>query len=425
MISKETIKAVIIEKQQEISAIQLIRRPVKFEREANYVLVGIRRAGKTYQMYQDMQDKLHSGTATVEDFLYLNFEDERLAGISASELGVILDCYGELYGPRRPYIYLDEIQNIEGWEKFGRRLADGRHRTFITGSNARMLSREIATTLGGRYIVREVFTFNFREFLDWHGIALDDRWLLDGKLRNEVRRLFSRYFRYGGFSETFRLDNPREWINSLYQKILLGDLVARNEIRNPNAVQLLTRKLAESVMQPTTHTRLVNIIKSTGINIARATVSEYLSLLQDVYLTFDIPNFADAISGRANACKRYFHDNGLLNNFFVSADARLLENLVAIRLQHLTADSAADEVFYYNKGVEVDFYVPRLSTALQVSLSILDEPTRQRELRSLVRFSNAFPVDNLIIITLDEKETVTTENGRTIHVIPIWEWLLS
>ena len=118
---KRIIKAIIAERQQEINEIQLVERPIFFEEQANYVLVGIRRAGKSYQMYQDIQNRIKSGKAVIEDFLYINFEDERIASIEASELGLLLECYAEMYDNPKPLIYLDEIQNIEGWEKFARR----------------------------------------------------------------------------------------------------------------------------------------------------------------------------------------------------------------------------------------------------------------------------------------------------------------
>ena len=161
---KRIIKAIIAERQKEIREIQLIERPIQFEENMNYVLVGIRRAGKSYQMYQDIQNRIKMGKAEIEDCLYINFEDERIALLEASELGLLLECYSEMFGNRKPLIYLDEIQNIVGWEKFARRLADSKYRVFITGSNASMLSRDIATTLGGRYIVREIFPFSFWRF---------------------------------------------------------------------------------------------------------------------------------------------------------------------------------------------------------------------------------------------------------------------
>ena len=419
---KRIIKAIIAERQQEIGKIQLVERPIYFEEQANYVLVGIRRAGKSYQMYQDIQNLVRSGKATLEDCLYINFEDERISSIEASELGLLLECYAEMYDNRKPLVYLDEIQNIEGWEKFARRLADSKYRVFITGSNARMLSRDIATTLGGRYIIREVFPFSFAEYLTFHQIHLKTNWEFDPEQRLEVIKLFNTYFHFGGFAETFSLTDKREWINSLYQKILLGDIIARNEIRNSGAIRLLAKKLAESVMQPTTQTRLLHIVKSSGSGISRNTLADYLTYMNDVYLTFNIPNFTDSVAERMSSCKRYFYDNGLLGNFLINAETKLLENIVAINLIERYGKEE-DRVFFYHKGVEVDFYIPDEEMAIQVSYSIDDPLTREREIRASCKMSEVFGIKKAFVITWDEERTVSADE-LDIEVVPVWKWLL-
>ena len=162
---KQIIKRIINERQQEVLERQLVERPQLFERGMNYVLVGIRRAGKSCLMVQDMQSRIASGEITIEDCLYINFEDERIRYMPVVEMGVILDCYAEMYGERKPLIYLDEIQVIDGWEQFVRRLSDQQYRIMVTGSNAKMLSSEIATTLGGRFVIREVWPFSFKEYV--------------------------------------------------------------------------------------------------------------------------------------------------------------------------------------------------------------------------------------------------------------------
>lgn len=420
---KRIIKSLIVEKQQEIARLELVRRPIVFEENACYVLVGVRRAGKSYQMYQDIQRQVQSGRATIEDCLYINFEDERIASIEASELGLLLECYAEMYGARKPLVYLDEIHNITGWEKFARRLADSKYRVFITGSNARMLSKDIATTLGGRYIVREVFPFTFAEYLTYYGLELKKNWEYDPELRLQIVRMFDTYFHFGGFAEAFRLNDKREWINSLYQKILLGDIIARNEIRNGNAIRLLARKLAESVMQPTTQTRLLHIVKSSGSNISRNTLSDYLQYMDDAYLTFGLPNFTDSVAERTYNRKRYYYDNGLLNNFLFSGESKLLENVVAIDLVERYRKEEEDSIFFYNKNVEVDFYVPDEALAVQASYSIDDPMTCEREVRALRKLAEIFPVRRAVIVTYDEERTIA-EEGLAIEAMPAWKWLL-
>ena len=422
---KQVIKTIIGEKQQEIKEVKLLQRGEIFDNQSRYVLTGIRRAGKSYTLYQDMLNKMSSSVAQVEDFLYIHFEDERIASIEASELGLILDAYWEMYDQKHPYIYLDEIQNITGWEKFARRLAEAKHHVMITGSNAKMLSKEITTTLGGSYISRDIYPFSFEEYLQYYNVKLDKNWEYNPEQRLSVIRHFNEYFYHGGFAESFEQQNKREWLTSLYQKILLGDIVERNKIRNPRVLRLLARKLAESVMQPTTLKRLENIIKSTGDSISQTVLKDYLGYMEDAYLIFSIPNLTSPLTEQQTIMKRYFADNGILNNFFINGETKLLENIVAIQLNklyHNTEDET--RLFYYNKNVEVDFCIPEEELAIQVSYTIDDPVTYDREVGGIIKFLKAYKQYRGIIITWDTERQIT-EDGISVDVVPIWKWLLT
>ncbi len=421
---KQIIKTVIGEKQQQISNIGLQQRANYFDDNSCYVLVGIRRAGKSYTLYQDMRAKLSSGKAKAEDFLYINFEDERLASIQADELGLLLDAYWEMNDNQKPFIYLDEIQNITGWEKFARRLSEDKYRVMITGSNAKMLSREIASTLGGSYIQRNIYPFSFKEYLNYYNVLLEKNWAFRPEERLAVVRHFNRYFYQGGFAESFNKTDKREWLTSLYQKILMGDIVERNRIRNPRIFRLLARKLAESIMQPTSQKRLEHIIKSTGESISPSVLKDYLDYMEDAYLIFSIPNLTSPVSEQQTIVKRYFADNGILNLFLMDGKTKLLENIVAIHLNKLYHNTAEElRLFYYNKGVEVDFCIPEEKIAIQVSHSIDDVNTYEREVGGLIKFLKTFKQYQGVIITW-ETERQLTENGISIEVVPIWKWLL-
>ena len=417
IVDKSIIKKIIIQKQEEILTTELIERNIELELECNYVFVGLRRAGKSFLMFQHILSLIKSGENSIEDILYINFEDERISMIRAEELGDIIESYEELYD-KRPIVFLDEIQNVDGWEKFARRLADSKYRVFVTGSNAQMLSRDIATTLGGRFIVKEVFPFSFEEYLQIKGIQLSKNWEY-GSIKNSVVKLWGDYFRYGGFAETFKLNDRRSWLNSLYQKILLGDIVARNGIRNGDAIRLLAKKMAESVMQPTTQTRLQNIVSSAGAKISRNTIAEYIGYMCDAYLVFGISNYTDNLNERETSQKRYYYDNGLLNIFLTDSDTKLLENIVAITL---LKRYGAENLFYYNKNVEVDFYIPIEGLAIQASYSIADNATFERETRAFVKLNSAFEIKRSIIITSDEEREIEVD-GVKIEVIPIWKWI--
>ena len=422
---KQIIKVVIAERQQQIGKTKLLQRAEHFDEHTCYVLVGIRRAGKSYTLYQDIQARLSAGNAAVEDILYINFEDERLASIKSDELGQLLDAYWEMYDQKHPLIYLDEIQNIGGWEKFARRLAEEKHHVMITGSNAKMLSREISSTLGGSYIQRNIYPFSFEEYLNFHGMQLERNWEFQTEKRLAVLRHFNEYFYRGGFAESFDKTDKREWLTSLYQKILMGDIVERNKIRNPRIFRLLARKLADSVMQPTTLKRLEHIIKSTGDSISPTVLKDYLDYMEDAFLIFSIPNFVSPLTEQQTIVKRYFADNGILNLFLTDGKTKLLENMVAIHLNKLYPNTAEElRLFYYHKGVEIDFCIPEANMAIQVSHSIDDLGTYEREVGGLVKFLKTFKQYRGVIVTWDTERQIT-EDGIVVEAIPVWKWLLT
>ena len=422
---KKVIKTVIGEKQQQITKTKLLQRAETFDEQSCYVLIGIRRAGKSYTLYQDMQAKLTAGRAKAEDFLYVNFEDERIASIRGEELGLLLDAYWEMYDQKCPFIYLDEIQNITGWEKFARRLSEAKHHVMITGSNAKMLNREITSTLGGSYIQRNIYPFSFAEYLKYFGVQLDKNWKFQPETRLAVVRHFHEYFIHGGFAESFDKTDKREWLTSLYQKILMGDIVERNKIRNPRIFRLLARKLADSVMQPTTLKRLEHIIKSTGDSISPTVLKDYLEYMEDAYLIFSIPNLMSPLTEQQTIVKRYFADNGILGLFLLGGETKLLENIVAVHLNKRYRNTPEElRLFYYNKGAEVDFCIPETHMAIQVSYSIDDADTYEREVGGLLKFLKAFKQYKGLVVTWDTERQIS-EEGISIEVVPVWKWLLS
>lgn len=419
----ELIKRIILEKQREVFDYQVQNRDVTFEDGVCYVLVGPRRAGKSFLLYHDIQERVRTGKAEREDIIYINFEDERISSIKASELGLMLDAYSQLFGEAKPLVYLDEIQNVVGWEKFARRLADSKYRVMITGSNAKMLSSEIATTLGGRYIPKDIFPFSFEEYLLHEGVSLGRNWLYDSVILSKVARAFTKYLHSGGFAESFNLLDSREWLSSLYQKVLLGDVVERNGIRNSGALRLLVRKLADNVMQPCSLQRLRHILVSSGESLSLPALKDYLSFMEEAYLMFSLPNLVSPFSERETIRKRYFMDNGILNLFLMDGETKLLENVVAVCLNaKYTNTKEETRLFYYNRNVEVDFCVPEDKLAIQVSYSIDSLATYDREVGGLVKFIKANPEYRGLIITMSDEREIT-EGGVTIKVMPAWKWL--
>lgn len=415
---KNVIKQIILNQQDFIGRIKLQSRNVCFEENANYVLVGIRRAGKSYMLYQHIQHLVANGHS-IEEMLFINFEDERISDIRKEDLYLILEAYRELFA-FQPIIFLDEIQNVDGWEHFARRLADEKYRVFITGSNAHMLSREISSTLGGRYLTKEICPFSFSEYLEYHNIHLPQHWELS-PIRADVVRLFSDYFYYGGLSEVFDIQDKKSWLQSLYQKILYSDIVMRKGVRNERSLRLLIRKLADSVMQPTAIKRLQDILQGDGTKITRDTIGSYLDYLHESYLTFGISSFTDSVSQRESIKKRYFYDNGILNLFLFLPETKLLENLVAIKLYN----KYGDDLYYYNKNVEVDFCVPNDGLLIQASYRMIDEATRNREIGALQKLSKFIKPQRCIIVTYDQEEIIQSNDlDVQIEVIPAYKFML-
>lgn len=418
---KEVFKQLIKEGQDEIRNVELYERTFEFEGFGRYVLVGIRQAGKSYLLYQRAKKLLKEGY-DIKEIVYINFDDERLLGMKADDFDLILQAYGTMF-EGKPILLFDEIQNIEGWEHFARRLANQKYMVFITGSNAKMLSRDIATTLGGRYFDEKVFPYSFSEYLGAIGMELEDGWMY-GKQKNMVQQKFSDYFRWGGFPELLLFKNKRHWLNSLYEKIVLGDVVQRNNVKNDHALRLAVKRLAENLKQPTAYNRLANMVKSTGVSTNTASVIDYIRYVKEACLMFSLDNYASKFVEKETAKKHYFIDNGLLNIFLTDEDTSLLENLCAITLyKKYNKDDYAPGLYYYNRNIEVDFFVPDEALAVQASYTIQNEETRKREVNALIELNKLKSLKEAYIITYDEEEQIERDK-LTINVIPVWKWLL-
>lgn len=416
-ITKETFRTLIREGQEEIREVELYHRPFEFEEYGRYVLVGIRQAGKSYMLYRKAKQLLEEGHH-LEEMVYIDFDDERLLGVKAEDLDLILQAYGSVY-EYKPILFFDEIQNVDGWEHFARRLANQKYQVFITGSNAKMLSRDILTTLGGRYIEANIYPYSFLEYLEAQGVVLEKEWQY-GKLRLKVQQLFASYLKWGGFPELLLYRNKRHWLNDLYEKILLGDTILRNKVKNEMALRLVMKRLADNVMQPTSYNRLANLVKGTGVNTTTSSVIDYIGYAKDACMLFSIENYASKFVEKETVKKHYFTDNGLLSIFLTNGEAALLENLCAIHLYK----THGENVYFYNKNIEVDFYIPEDGYAIQVSYSLSDESTRQREVKALLKFHSFQPLKRMVIVTFDEEELISLDNGQDIEVIPVWKWIL-
>lgn len=414
--NKELFRAIISENQEFIGSIPLVERPLHLEESGNYVFVGVRQAGKSYLLYQRVKELLGCGI-NLHDIVYVNFDDERLLGMTTDDFDLILQAYYSMHDGQ-PIFFFDEIQNVDGWANFARRLANQKHRVYVTGSNAKMLSRDIETVLGGRYLSVYVFTYSFEEYLKAIGISVSGGSQY-GRKANELQRHFRTYFEWGGFPELVNFREKRVWLNSLYNRIFFNDLVVRHKVKNEDSLRMCIRRLAESVMQPCSLNRLSNLVKSTGMPCSPSTVMEYVRYLQESCLLISLDNYASKYVDKETVKKHYFIDNGLLHLFINNPDTALLENLCAINLYKRYGKG----VYYFNRNIEVDFYVPDEKLAIQASFRMSEEATLEREIKALVALHGLYETQRNLIITYED-EGIMERDGIKIEIIPVWKWLL-
>lgn len=412
---KDIFKKIIVERQEWLKNIRLIKREITFENEANYAFTGLRRAGKSYYLYQIIQEKFSK--ENYERLLFINFEDERLLELTHHDFQYILDAYFELF-EWMPIIFLDEIQNVPHWQKFVRRLADEGRRIFVTGSNAEMLSHEIASTLGGRFINKEILPLSFREYLYFKELSVTSKTKYSSE-RYKIIKEYEEYLHFGGFPELLQMNDKREFLSSVYQKLFYGDLIARYKVSNVVTLKLMVKKLAESVNNETSINRIKNLIKSTGVSIGNNTLFDYLNYLESSFLIASITNFHSKFTEKETNKKYYFLDNGILGLFLIDQPTKLLENQIYIELRR-----RGEHPYFLKRKTEVDFYIPEKGMLIQVSYSIKNPETLEREVIGLRSAMKAFGITNSWIITYDETKELEVQEG-IINVVPAWQWLLA
>lgn len=416
----DLLAAIIQEGQTTIKNVKIVPREYQFEKNLNYVLVGLRRAGKSTLLFERAQELVKKG-ADWEQIIYLNFEDERLDDFSLQDCNNILIAANQIT-TKKHYYFFDEIQNVKGWERFARRLADQGERVYLTGSNSKVLGKDIVLRLGGRYMTKYVTPFNFREYLTALQIPHGENDILLTSNNGKIRKVATDYLNYGGLPETIHLTDKRNYLTNIYQNVFLADIVVRNNIRNSKTLSLLIRKISETVMHEVSYTNLYKAIRSVVPSTSRNAIVDYTDYVKEAYLIFTIKNYFSKFSEREGNPKYYFTDNGILNLFYIDKNAALLENLVAAVLYN----KYQDKLFYLKSsktGIDVDFYVPSMRTAIQVAWSI-DGFAQEREIDNLVKLSQTFKeVKHLVIITKGEENTIN-KDGCTIEVRPLYKFLL-
>ncbi len=415
------LKQVIYDQIEVIQRADIAERDYRFERNVNYLLVGLRRSGKSTLLYKIARDLVDEG-ADWSQIIYVNFEDDRLLGFTRADFNDIVETAYEIAGEKDVFYFFDEIQIIDGWEHFARRMADQKKRVCITGSNAKMLSSEMAGVLGGRYIPKEIMPFSFGEILNYKKIPHDHVAALTTSKSAQIRKLCGEYVSGGGFPEVQSLSNKREYIKSVYEKVLLGDIIEREQVKNKMALRLMVKKIAETVMHEISFNTLAGNVKAAGIKTSTDSMIEYSSYAGNAYLLFRTRNYVSAFAEKESVPRFYFYDNGLLSLFLVDKASSLLENAVAVHLKRKYEDG----VYYFKSGqtgIDIDFYLPEAGCAIQVAYELGD--AEEREIRNLVSFAEKTKGVKKLIIVTNEEEKTCKKAGHTIAVLPIHKFLLT
>lgn len=412
----DILKMVIGDLLQTIKEAEIVKRDISFEENGDYVLVGPRRSGKSTILYERVRDLLSSGVKESQ-IAYVNFEDERLSDFSLSDFADIVLVAKERAESRKPIYFLDEIQNIAGWEKFARRLADAGERVYITGSNAKMLSREIESALGGRYMTKMIYPYSFGEYKRARGAKEE---MVSSAAVAENNRLLREYFTYGGFPASLLFADKRSYVKSVYEKILLGDILERHSLRNAKSLRLLVRKIAETVCGDVSYSRLYDIIRGIGFSISKDSIISYCDYMEEAYLLYATENYYASFLDKESTPRFYFCDNGILS-LFTDRESALLENAVYLSLRR----RFGEEIYYVKSpktGIDADFFIPDQGLVIQ-SAYRLSPSSSSREKENLIKFSRSEKkAKRLIIVTYEEKGEII-EGETRIEAMPLKEFL--
>lgn len=389
----------------------------EFDSPLAQVVIGVRRSGKSTLCHKVL---LEHGI----DYGYANFDDDRFARLQTEDLNTLLSCIYQVYGTDIQYIFLDEIQNVDGWHLFVNRLLRSNLHVVVTGSNAKLLSGELATHLTGRYNEIHLFPFSFREYCSFRRI--DTRGITT-KAEAEKKTAFIDYINDGGFPEMQNLRNKRGYVQSLMEAIITKDIRQRFKIRNTDALRKIANHLINNVCQEVNYDSISQVLKITD-----QTAKKYVGYLRQAFLIQLLSKHSFKSKERIRNAKAYIVDCGLQNNrensFAPENIGWRLENVVYIELLRRCSNDFLD-IYYYKespRSKEVDFVVCNQDKAvelIQVAYDIDSTKTFNRETNSLVKASTALRCDKLTLIAMTTTRDIVVE-GKSIHVCSAIDWLL-
>jgi len=426
---KQVIKDIIVEQHNSRKKRKLVSREMVVPIDTDKILVvsGVRRCGKTSLLYL-LREKIIKSGVSIRNTLFLSFDDERIS-LQVDELDLILQAYRELYPKLNLedcYFFFDEIQNVNGWERFVRRLYDNvSNRIFISGSNSQQLGSEIATSLRGRTIQYELYPLSFKEYLNFKGI--EHNYYGDTN-KTKIINEFRKYLLEGGFPETLNKDSElrNRILNDYYQVLLFRDIVERYNVTRIYALKYYIKKLLSNLGKPFSINKIYNELKSQGVKIDKAALYDILEYIEAVYLGLRLYRFDYSVVNREMGDKKmYVIDNGLINAItykFSNDYGTLLENQLFVYLRK----KYGENLFYYSKKQECDFVVfekDRAKQCIQVSYDVSEKSTLDRELKGLLNAMEYFHTDNGIIITMEYEDTVEIK-GKIIRILPAYKAMI-
>ncbi|MEM5881774.1 MAG: ATP-binding protein [Candidatus Aenigmatarchaeota archaeon] len=401
----------------------IIKRELEVPLNTSFIvsIIGPRRAGKTYYLFQIKNLKPNS--------LYLNFEDSRLIGVEFKDIREIIRLFEEIYGIKPTYLLLDEIQNVENWEIIIREIHDLKlYKIIITGSSSKLLSKEISTKLRGRTLSYILFPFSFREFLNAKEFSLEK--FLSKEKEVEVKRNLREYIEFGGFPEVVLNSNVRtNIIKQYYDLILFKDFIERHEIRNIGFSKFLLNFILQNFSKEISVKGIYDKAKSMNLKISKDTTYSYLDKLNDTLIFFFLERYSKKVHVRESWPKKiYVVDNGLTKNIRFSQDyGKLMENCVFLELKRKQNKNPLMECYYFKvNDSEVDFVVKeglRVTQLIQVTYASSKDEIDKREIKALMKASELLRCKSLQIITWDYEDEIKV-NDKIIKCIPLWKWLL-
>ncbi len=372
------------------------------------VAIGMRRAGKTYVLYQQILKMINEGVRKTE-ILYINFEDDRLLPLNEQKLAKIVDAFYSLYPEnheKKCYLFFDEIQNVDNWPMVIRRLHDTKNaEIFLTGSSAKLLSKEIATSLRGRSLAIEIWPYSFDEFMRAKKVSID-RGLYDKKTQDKIRQLFNQYLSDGGFPEiiSFSPDVKQKTLQEYLDVVIYRDIIERHNIKNPTLIKYMILSMIHNVGKPFAVNKFYNDLKSQGYQIGKDILYEYADHIEDAYLAFPVAVYDKSIRKiQTNPKKLYAIDPGMVRALTLDYESdlgRLFENIIFLDLKRRGMN-----INYYltSERYEIDFLAqtPRgHKKFFQVAWDMQDGDTIEREERALQAGMKELKIDGEII-TLD------------------------